>query len=89
MSLNMRLELCPICTGELVYVTPNSLGILQECCRQLIKTLRIIYLESIGVSVILPNKQFQALKKILSNKSHSASEKLSALKNQKFIREML
>jgi len=55
-----------ICTGEIRYITPESLGLLKEACLKIIKSLRVINLESLG-TVILPER-FLSLKNALADK---------------------
>lgn len=88
MSLNMKIELCSICTGDLQYEIPRSLSALQECCQNILKSLRTIYLASIGVNVILP-KKLSSLEEILDSRTTTAAQKLEQLKQKKFIKDLL
>ena len=76
-----------ICTGEIQYLNPESLGLLKEACLKIVKSFRVINLESLG-TVILPER-FSNLKDILSNKDKDVSCKFSELDNQNLIEPII
>jgi len=76
-----------ICTGEIQYLNPESLGLLKEACLKIVKSFRVINLESLG-TVILPER-FSNLKNILSNKDKDVSCKFSELDNQNLIEPII
>jgi hypothetical protein len=76
-----------ICTGEIHYDNPESLGLLKEACLKIIKSLRVINLESLG-TVILPER-FLSLKNILADKNEDAKHKLEKLFHQNLIEEII
>ena len=76
-----------ICTGEIQYLNPESLGLLKEACLKIVKSFRVINLESLG-TVILP-ESFSSLKNILSNKDEDAKQKFEKLLNQNLIEPII
>ncbi len=76
-----------ICTGDIQYLNPESLGLLKEACLKIAKSFRVINLESLG-TVILPER-FSNLKNILSNKDKDVSCKFSELDNQNLIEPII
>jgi hypothetical protein len=66
-----------ICTGDVQYLNPESLGLLKEAALKIIKAFRVINLESLG-TVILP-ESFPNLKNIFSNKDEDAKHKFEKL----------
>ncbi|RJP30022.1 MAG: hypothetical protein C4533_00150 [Candidatus Omnitrophota bacterium] len=76
-----------ICTGEIQYLNPESLGLLKEACLKIIKSLRVINLESLG-TVILP-EAFSSLRNILSNKDKDVSCKFEELNGQGLIEPII
>ena len=85
MSIDLDIELCPLCTGDLVYQAPQSFSALQQCCSEIIKLLKVIYLGSLGTTIILPKKKHFALRKILADRSISPTAKLNSLKEKRLI----
>ncbi len=77
----------PICTGEIQYITPDSLGLLKEACLKIIKSLRVINLESLG-TVILP-ESFLSLKHALADKNEDKKLKFEKLLHQNLIEEII
>ena len=76
-----------ICTGEIQYLNPESLGLLKEACLKIVKSFKIINLESLG-TVILP-ESLLGLKTILSNKEEDAKKKFEKLLNQNLIEPII
>lgn len=76
-----------ICTGEIQYLNPESLGLLKEACLKIIKSLRVVNLESLG-TVLLP-ESFLSLKNILSDKETDIKHKFERLLNENLIEEIL
>ncbi len=76
-----------ICTGEIQYLNPESLGLLKEASFKIIKSFRIINLESLG-TVILP-ENFSSLRNILSNKDEDSKHKFEKLLNQGLIEPII
>jgi len=76
-----------ICTGEIQYLNPESLGLLKEACLKIAKSFRVINLESLG-TVILP-EGFSSLKNILSNKEEDAKHKFEKLLKANLIEEII
>jgi hypothetical protein len=76
-----------ICTGEIQYLNPESLGLLKEACLKIIKSFRVINLESLG-TVILP-ESFSSLKTILSNKDEDTKKKFEKLLATNLIEEII
>jgi len=76
-----------ICTGEIQYLNPESLGLLKEACLKIIKSLRVINLESLG-TVILP-KVYSDLWNILSNKDKDVLCKFKELNEQGLIEPII
>jgi len=76
-----------ICTGEIQYLNPKSLGLLKEACLKIIKAFRIVNLESLG-TVVLP-EAYLSLKDILSNKNEDSKHKFEKLFNQNLIEEII
>ena len=66
-----------ICTGDVQYLNPESLGLLKEAALKIIKAFRVINLESLGM-VILP-ESYSSLKNIFSNKDEDAKHKFEKL----------
>ncbi len=63
-----------ICTGEIQYLNPESLGLLKEACLKIVKSFRVINLESLG-TVILP-ESFSGLKNIFQIKRKTQRKSL-------------
>jgi hypothetical protein len=76
-----------ICTGDIQYLNPESLGLLKEACLKIIKAFRVINLESLG-TVILP-ESYSSLKSIFSNKDEDAKHKFEKLLGQNLIEEII
>ena len=76
-----------ICTGDIQYLNPESLGLLKEACLMIIKSLRVVNLESLG-TVILP-ESYSSLKSIFSNKDEDAKHKFEKLLGQNLIEEII
>jgi hypothetical protein len=76
-----------ICTGEIQYLNPESLGLLKEVCKRIAKSFRVINLESLG-TVILP-KSFSSLEIILSNKDEDKKIKFEKLIKENLIEEII
>ncbi len=76
-----------ICTGEIQYLNPESLGLLKETCLKIIKSLRVINLESLG-TVLLP-KAYTDLWNILSNKDKDVLCKFEELNKQGLIEPIM
>lgn len=76
-----------ICTGDIQYLNPETLGLLKEAALKITKSFRIINLESLG-SVLLP-ESFLGLKEALSNKEEDAKRKFEKLLNQNLIEEII
>ena len=76
-----------ICTGEIQYLNPESLGLLKEVCLKIAKSFRVINLESLG-TVILP-KNFSSLETILSNKDEDKKIKFEKLIKENLIEEII
>lgn len=76
-----------ICTGEIQYLNPESLGLLKEACLKIIKSLRVVNLESLG-TVLLP-ESFPSLKNILCDKDADIKHKFEKLLNENLIEEIL
>ena len=76
-----------ICTGDIQYLNPESLGLLKEACLMIIKSLRVVNLESLG-TVILP-ESYSRLTSILSEKDEDTKYKFEKLLNQNLIEEII
>ena len=76
-----------ICTGDIQYLNPESLGLLKEAAFKIIKAFRVINLESLG-TVILPER-YSSLKNIFSNKDEDAKHKFEKLLGQNLIEEII
>jgi hypothetical protein len=76
-----------ICTGDIQYLNPESLGLLKEAALKIIKAFRVINLESLG-TVILP-ESYSSLKNIFSNKDEDAKHKFEKLLGQNLIEEII
>ncbi|MDP2904754.1 MAG: hypothetical protein Q8O22_00450 [Candidatus Omnitrophota bacterium] len=76
-----------ICTGDIQYLNPESLGLLKEACLKIIKSLRVVNLESLG-TVILP-ESYSSLTSILSEKDEDVKYKFEKLLNQNLIEEII
>jgi len=76
-----------ICTGEIQYLNPDSLGLLKEAAQKIVKSFRVINLESLG-TVILP-ENYLSLKNILLNKDEDAKKKLENLLKINLIEEII
>ena len=76
-----------ICTGDIQYANPESLGLLKEVCEEIVKSFRVINLESLG-NVMLPDS-FLKLKTILANKEEDAKTKFDKLVKEKLITEII
>jgi len=76
-----------ICTGDIQYLNPESLGLLKEATLKIIKAFRVINLESLG-TVILP-ESYSSLKSIFSNKDEDAKHKFEKLLGQNLIEEII
>ena len=76
-----------ICTGDIQYLNPESLGLLKEACLKIIKSFRVVNLESLG-TVLLP-ESFSSLKNILSDKETNIKHKFENLLNENLIEEIL
>ena len=85
--LGLSGEYHSICTGEIEYLNPESLGLLKEVCQKIVKSFRVINLESVG-TVMLPDR-YSKLKDILSNKDEEAKKKLSKLIKENLITEII
>ena len=76
-----------ICTGDIEYLNPDSLGLLKEACQKIVKSFRVVNLESIG-TVILPGI-YSKLKDIVSKKEDNAKCKFDKLTKEKLITEII
>lgn len=76
-----------ICTGDVQYLNPESLGLLKEAALKIIKAFRVINLESLG-TVILP-ESYLNLKNIFSNKDEDARHRFEKLLGQNLIEEII
>lgn len=76
-----------ICTGEIQYLNPESLGLLKEACLKIIKSLRVVNLESLG-AVLLPESQL-ALRDILLKKEEDIKRKFEKLLKESLIEEII
>lgn len=76
-----------ICTGDIQYLNPESLGLLKEAALKIIKSFRVINLESLG-TVILP-ESYLTLRNILSNKDKDTLCKFEELDKQDLIEEII
>lgn len=76
-----------ICTGDIQYLNPDSLGSLQEACTKIIKSFRVINLESLGT--VLLTEEYSLLKSILSNKEEDTNTRLKKLLKEHLIEELL
>ena len=85
--LGLSGEYHSICTGEIEYVNPESLGLLKEACQKIVKSFRVINLESIG-TILLPDRYLK-LKAILENKEEEKQKKLSKLIKENLITEII
>ena len=75
-----------ICTGEIQYLNPESLGLLKEACLKIIKSFRVVNLESLGT--VLLSESHSDLKNILSDKNEDVKHKFEKLLNQNLIEEI-
>ena len=85
--LGLSGEYHSICTGDIEYVNPESLGLLKEACQKIVKSFRVINLESIG-TILLPDR-YSKLKVILENKEEEKQKKLSKLIKENLITEII
>lgn len=76
-----------ICTGDIQYLNPESLGLLKEACLKIAKSFRVINLESLG-TVILP-ENYSTIKNILSDKDKDPLSKFKELEKQGLIKEVI
>jgi len=76
-----------ICTGEIQYLNPESLGLLKEAAQKIVKSFRVINLESLG-TVLLPER-YSDLKNILANKDEDAKKKSERLLKANLIEEII
>lgn len=76
-----------ICTGEVQYLNPESIGLLKEACLKIVKAFRVINLESLG-TVLLP-ESFTELRDILESEKDDKNVKFEKLLTQKLIREII
>jgi len=76
-----------ICTGDIQYLNPESLGLLKEASLKIIKAFRIINLESLG-TVILP-ESYSTLKNTLADKNNDAVHKFEELHRQNLIEQII
>ena len=76
-----------ICTGDIEYLNPDSLGLLKEACQKIVKSFRVVNLESIG-TVMLPD-MYSKLKDIVSKKEDDAKHKFDKLTKEKLITEII
>ena len=76
-----------ICTGEIQYLNPESLGLLKEACLKIAKSFRVINLESLGTVILL--ESYSSLRNILSNKDKDALCKFEELDKQGLIEEII
>lgn len=76
-----------ICTGDIQYLNPESLGLLKEVALKIVKALRVINLESLG-TVILP-ESYSSLRNILANKDKDTLCKFEELNKQGLIEEVI
>ena len=85
--LGLSGEYHSICTGDIEYINPESLGLLKEACQKIVKSFRVINLESIG-TILLPDR-YSKLKAILENKEEEKQKKLSKLIKENLITEII
>ena len=76
-----------ICTGEIQYLNPESLGLLKEASQKIVKSFRVINLESLG-TVLLPER-YSSLKNILTNKNEDVKHKFEKLLKENLIKEII
>jgi len=76
-----------ICTGDIEYHNPDSLGALKEISSKIIDSFRLINVESLG-TVLLPN-EYSELRSILANKEEDPKIKVKKLLNENLIEEIL
>ena len=76
-----------ICTGDIQYLNPESLGLLKEAALKIVKSFRVINLESLG-TVLLPER-YPSLRNILSNKDKDVLCKFEELDKQGLIEEII
>ena len=76
-----------ICTGDIQYLNPESLGLLKEAALKIVKSFRVINLESLG-TVLLPER-YPSLKNILSNKEEDGKRKFTKLLEANLIEEII
>ncbi len=76
-----------ICTGDIHYSNPDSLGILREVSSKIIDSFRLINMESLG-TVLLPNDYLE-LRAILANKEEDSKTKVEKLLKENLIEEIL
>ncbi|MGD0336343.1 MAG: hypothetical protein ABSB18_04510 [Candidatus Omnitrophota bacterium] len=76
-----------ICTGDIQYLNPESFGLLKEAALKIVKSFRVINLESLG-TVLLPER-YSSLKNILSNKDEDSKHKFEELFKADFIEEII
>jgi len=76
-----------LCTGDIQYLSPDSLEALKEVAVKIINSFRLINLESLG-TVLLPDN-YAAIREILSNKQEIAAVKFKKLLKGKFIKAIL
>lgn len=76
-----------ICTGDIQYPNPDSLGALKEAAAKIINSFRLINLGSLG-TVLLPD-DYALLRTILSNKEGDAKTKFGKLLQEKLIEKIL
>lgn len=76
-----------ICTGDIQYSNPDSLGTLREVSSEIIDSFRLINMESLG-TVLLPN-EYSELRAILANKEEDSKTKVEKLLKENLIEEIL
>jgi len=76
-----------ICTGDVEYHNPDSLGELREVSSKIIDSFRLINMESLG-TVLLPD-DYAELRAIFSNKDEDSKTKVEELLKEELIEEIL
>lgn len=76
-----------ICTGDLQWLKPTSLEVLQQESSKIVNAFRLINMESLG-QIFLP-AGYEKLQEIFSNKEESLQVTFDKLKNENLIEEIL
>lgn len=73
-----------ICTGDLEYTTPGDIASLQEVCSRMVRSFRVIYIDSLG-NIFVPEEHGR-IKEILQSRG---CRSVSTLLEEKWIKEIL